>query len=427
MTPATRARVAALAIVVLPTLVSAQPADSGFVTWARTKAVALGTGPRATAALIELTQTARVIGVGESVHNVRQFLDFRKEVLEQLVRAGGVTALVLESGLPEGRSIDDYVSSRVDSIDYGTAFTYGFGAFDEVRRAISWLREWNRGVEPARRVRVYGIDLPASAGSMLPAIDPVLAALGGIDSIESDRFRQTLRVGAARATGPHALRAVAQYQTLTRAEREMLALEVDRLLGAVATRRSALESAVGPVEADWVARLAQVAKQTETMLRLGAYHVDNPRDQAMAENILWVLGREPSGGKVLLWAHNAHVQRVPIAGPASPAKEPVPTIGTILRARLGAHFLAIGTSYGGPSLDSATVPNQDGVDAALGAVGGAPFLLPLDGAPRQGVVREWLDRPRPIRFQVGHLLVPLGRAFDAIVYFDRAEPAIARE
>ena len=70
------------------------------------------------------------------------------------------------------------------------------------------------------------------------------------------------------------------------------------------------------------------------MLRFGAYHPANPRDQAMAANTEWVLSHQRHGDRVVLWAHNAHVQRVPIAGPPVPGGGSTPSMGTMLRAKL---------------------------------------------------------------------------------------------
>jgi hypothetical protein len=57
-------------------------------------------------------------------------------------------------------------------------------------------------------------------------------------------------------------------------------------------------------------------------------------------------------------------------------------------------------------------------DAVLATVGKAPFLLSL-----RGEMSAWLSEGRPMRFQAGHLMLPLARAFDVVVYFENATPA----
>jgi erythromycin esterase-like protein len=98
-------------------------------------------------------------------------------------------------------------------------------------------------------------------------------------------------------------------------------------------------------------------------------------------------------------------------------------MGARLARDLGDGYVAIGTAYGGPSADSASAPAPGSVDAALGEVGRGPFLLRLRGARPDDPAAAWLAGERLMRFQVGHLRVPLASAFDAVVYFDRADPA----
>lgn len=388
--------------------------DSGFVAWGRPRVAALDS-TAAIAALAPGLGPVRLIGVGESVHDVRQFFEFRLALLQSLVRHHRVRAVVLESGLPEGMAADDYVSGRTDTIDFDAALKYGFGSYEEVRRSVRWLREWNAGPGRAAPVRLLGIDLPASAGSMVPALD----RLTGL--VPDPTVRATvalIRPIAERATGPFFRPAIARYDSLGPATRDSLQRLTARLVQEV--ERIRLPDAE---RTRWARRLARVAQQTETMFRLGAYHPDNPRDRAMAENTRWVLDQVGPGDRVVLWAHNAHVQRYPIEGPPVPTGT-TPSMGTLLGRELGAGYLAVGTAYGGASLDSAAAPVAGGVDRALGALGPGPYLLPLRGRPSDGPLAAWLDARRPMRFQLGHLLVPLGRAFDAVAYFDRVDRAV---
>jgi erythromycin esterase len=401
---------AAVAAVAPATALNGQD-DSAFVVWGRSRATPIDSiGAGAIAALGPRFDPVRLVGVGESVHNVRQFLEIRLTLLEELVRRHRVTALALESGLPEAMALDAWVAGRADTVDFAAALTYGFGELEVVRRVFRWLRAWNLGPGRAAPVRVIGVDLARSAGSMIPALDRLVELTddpGVRDAVAA------LRPLALRVSGPFWRPAALRYDSLGPAVRDSLRLGAGRLVEAVGRARLP-----DPDRARWVHRLALLPGQLEEMLRLGAYHPDNPRDRAMAANTRWVLDQLRPGERAVLWAHNAHVQRVPIEGPVVPAGTP-PSMGFLLGRELGAGYLAIGFGYGGPSLDSATAPVAGGVDQALGAVRAGPYLLPLGGAPAPA--SRWLDRPRPIRFQAGHLIVPLGRAFDAMVYVDRAE------
>jgi erythromycin esterase-like protein len=98
-------------------------------------------------------------------------------------------------------------------------------------------------------------------------------------------------------------------------------------------------------------------------------------------------------------------------------------MGYQLGKDLGKKYFAIGTAYGGPSVDSSTTAPAGSVDAAFGQIAASPFILKLGGAPRAGGVAAWLQNERYMRYQTGYLVVSLASAFDAVVYFDRATRA----
>src|SRR6185436_636909 len=92
-----------------------------------------------------LIRDARLIGVGESVHDIHEFFDFRQKLLQDLVRRHRVTALVLESGLPEAMALDDYVRGKTATVDYNAVLPGGYGSLEDIRITMEWIRAWNVG------------------------------------------------------------------------------------------------------------------------------------------------------------------------------------------------------------------------------------------------------------------------------------------
>ncbi|NYH78515.1 erythromycin esterase-like protein [Actinopolyspora biskrensis] len=62
--------------------------------------------------LREVVGRARVVFLGESAHFTAEFNRIRDRVLRFLVRRMGFSALVLESGLPEGLAVGRWVRGR---------------------------------------------------------------------------------------------------------------------------------------------------------------------------------------------------------------------------------------------------------------------------------------------------------------------------
>jgi len=392
---------------------AASPAgDDEFVQWARARMAPLDVAKPDFRALDEGISGARLIGVGESIHESRTFLTYRRLLLEDLVRRHRVTALVLESGLPEVMALDDYVKGKTAAVDFRAAAP-GLGGMVELDEAIEWLRAWNAGSGKANPVSVHGADLSGRAGSMVPALDKIRELTG--DRADVTAAVDRVRPIAMQVAGTWWRAADEKYTALAADSKSALSVGVNEL----AARVEALPR--GDDRVAWARQLARTLQHHEEMLRLGAFAPKVPRDVALAENTLWVLDRAKPGERVVYWAHNAHVQRALARGPGLPPGS-FPGSGLHFDKALGTRYYAIGTAYGGPSLErekSALDPAS--VDAVLGMVSATPFVLALR-EPRPAPVAAWLAAERPMRFQVKHLIVPPG-AFDALVYFDKAEPA----
>lgn len=134
--------VAAALLLLLTSPLAGRP-DAAFVAWARHRLVPMDSSEPAFRTLDGAIAGARLIGVGESVHEVQPFLTFRFQLLQDLVRRHRVTALILESGLPEAMTLDDYVRGKTATIDFDAALPGGFGGLSEIRRTMEWLLEWN--------------------------------------------------------------------------------------------------------------------------------------------------------------------------------------------------------------------------------------------------------------------------------------------
>ncbi len=401
-----------LVALLLAVPVAAQP-DAEFGRWARARAIPIDADGAAFRSLDAVIARARLIGVGESVHDSEPFLSFRTQLLQDLVRRHRVTAVVLESGLPEAMALDDYVRGRTTSVDFDAALPGGYGSLEEIRRGMEWLRAWNLSDECARPVRVYGADIPARSGSMVPALDRLLELTSGDRVVKA--LVESIRPVAVQASGRHWRDAAQKYEPLPAEAKAGLARDVSLLV-----ERVQLLSRGDEQQLEWARRLAAVVQQNEAVLRFGMFDPTGPRDYALADNTLWVVRRLGPGERAVYWAHNAHVQKVLIQGAPLP---PGSFLGSGMRfdTVLGDEYVAIATAYGGPSRDDASAAAEGSVDAALEKVGKGPFLLSLHTPAPEAAA--WLSQERQMRFQTGYLNVILGKAFDAVAYFPDATRA----
>jgi len=251
---------------------------------------------------------ARVVALGEAGHNIAELHELRDEVFRMLVEERGFTALVLESGFAEGLELDAWVRGGPGAVEdvARDAISYGFGNASEVHRQLTWMRA--RG-----GLRVYGMDLAGGSTSPGPAVRALLTRLPPPPGVGDEALLRRSDLGGR-------VEAAVRYAGLPDHERDRLRADLRTLA------RHGLASG-DPVAERLAASLLAFADGHER----GAF---------MAATVRWVLEREE---RVLVSAHDGHVQRVPYDG--------VPTLGSLLATDLGSELVVIGTTFtSGPAV-----------------------------------------------------------------------------
>ena len=395
---------------------ASEAGSDAFVAWAKARALPLEPAGEAEKALDPFIRRARLIGLGESVHESEPFLSFRVRILKDLIRRHRLTAIVYESGLAEAMAADDYVTGRTQTVDFSEALSGGHGHLAGIREFMEWVREWNRTEGRARPVHVYGADVPGRQANMVPGLDGLTRLATGHPAILA--AVEAIRPTATAIGAPWWRPAQEKYNALSAEAKAALREGVLQLLRETETARG--------IEAErlaWIRRVAITVEQYETMVRLGAFSATSPREQAMAANLLWILGRLGEGERAAYVAHNAHVQRVSVEGPSLPPGRFL-SAGELLAPKLGDAYVPIGTTYIGPARNGGEAAPAESLDAVLSRISSKPFLLPIGkGTSMPGSARAWLRMPMPMRFQVQHLILNVDAGFDALAFFDSASPA----
>ncbi|GAA1201771.1 erythromycin esterase family protein [Pseudonocardia alaniniphila] len=307
---------------------------------------------------------ARVVAIGESSHLVREFCLLRHRLTRFLVERMGFTVFGLESGFSEGLAVDDW--GRGGPGDLRTiaddGITYTFGRCAEMRAHLQWMREANAaGVTP---VRFFGIDVPGSAASPLRAMDNIGRYLSAVDG-DAVVAVERLVVLMEKFAGEHPLPVYAAYGQLAQAERD----GITAMLAELTTRFEALQleyMSAGGVELYEVAwRELRLVCLLDQSLRSTAARVSGdrahpkvtPRDRGMAETVFWLLDRFGPDAKVVIGAHNSHIQRIPVVTPSFSLS----AMGHHLANRLGGDYAAVAvTSTAGRAVTRRANPDRPG-------------------------------------------------------------------
>lgn len=397
--------------------------------------------------LRDIVGDARVVAVGESTHRVHEFYQLRHLVTRFLVQELGFTGFVMESGFAEGWAVNDWVLGGDGDLDHllRTGITYHMGRCAEMRDQLRWMRAYNRGHD--RQVRFYGMDLPDSSASALPAVlaslsflddaDPAYAAAARARLLPLFDYLPTDRTGLAWSAP-----AIQAYLALDIAHRH----ELTARIGELAERLRALRvpySAVDPDRADIAAQCAVTARHADGFLANAAaaaertYGGANIRDAAMADNVEWILGRED---RIVIGAANGHLQRWPYRVPPVVDDEQI-MLGQHLAQSFGDRMVVIAATYNGGRVfshrlvpggppghtevyieDVAPFTERDSLDVLLASSGHPLGLLDLRQVPESGPVADrFATIGCTMQGSYRQLVNPLA-AFDAVVHIDKVTP-----
>jgi erythromycin esterase len=381
--------------------------------------------------MVHMIGQARVVGFGETAHQTHELQLLRLRALRALVKTGQVRVLAMEAGYVETLQLNQWLTGKSQvKPDFDAAFPFnGEGKLPELRAAIEWLHSFNETVPPAERIQFYGLDLPYGGGALRPALDYVWVCLDRVDPELARRSRASME-GALRRLGegwPNG--AKKRFEALDAGDRSALVHGISELEQAFDSQRSKYSRDLGLEEFDRFRQAVTVARQTLTFMQ-DPEDGSNPRDQALAANLQWVLEYAARNGKVIIWAHNAHVQKQSIEVVGAPMK-PAASMGQILAGRLGDQYLAVGTTVDRLASDAPGSPapakpaSVDNILANL-VIGSRKvpcYFVDLRQAARTGPVAGWLNAPHEMRFQEMYLRITPGKAFDALFFVEHASPS----
>lgn len=190
-------------------------------------------------------------------------------------------------------------------------------------------------------------------------------------------------------------------------------------------------------EADWAIQNARVVAQWARMtvaeyprgLKTGV------RDECMAENVAWILERDP-GARAVLWAHNGHVSRADFQG--------ITPMGGHLGRRFPGQMVALGFSTGRGTYTALApqgvfdvrtdnplqAPPGDSIESYLASARLPRFLLDIRAAS-DAPAANWALAPLPMRHIGARATLDpqffpcvVGDAFDVLVWQEETTASV---
>ncbi|MDB4890398.1 MAG: hypothetical protein JWL61_2253 [Gemmatimonadetes bacterium] len=384
-------------------------------------------------ALDRLARRVRVLGVGESTHGSKEFTDFRLALTRRLVERFGYRMIAIEASTDKLAQLEQIAAGKRAGNVADLAREAGWIGERARVELTRWLATWN-AAHPNDHAHIVGVDpqitqapqrwfsqflVRAYGPDLVTRWAPVARELAAADS-------QVLVFGNSNV---NAQTRGALFEMLTR-------LELDAPLLRVRFGSTSVDSARAYVR-QFVEFADFNAGDDSTIVRA------HNRDWYMATRVLSALSAAGPQGKVVYWAHNAHVH----APPGRPAG--ARPSGAELRDALGCGYGALGLSFGEGGflsqipndaedrlhLSSLPLAPDESIDAVLGGIRPGGSAVTWECGRRAAMEPAWLQQSHPMHW-VGALFAPgtmaasafrafdILRDFDGLAYFPRvtAEP-----
>lgn len=338
--------------------------------------------------MASLDPAVELLGFGETLHGGEEILQLRNQLFQYLVEAHGFRAIAIECSFPRARLVNEYIAGSGPA-SYEelreTGFSHGFGRLAANQELVEWMRDYNAYPTHAPKLRFYGCDMPLLAAGVAgprQVLEFVLDYLAELDSERAEEYRRRMEplIGSdAEWENPAAMSDPSQSIGRSPAA-DALRLATEELVVELRTRRPEFIARSG-AERYWEA--LQYALNARELLNYHAFMAGEMdqgyygrllgiRDALMADNLVYITERERRRGRVLVFAHNSHLQRGQAVWPWYtfwPA-------GSHLHHMLGRRYSVIGTAVGVSEENGVGQPEPGTLEARMMTRSGPALFIP---------------------------------------------------
>ncbi len=399
------------------------PTPSPVVSWITQHALPLKTtDPRASLddlqPLEQIVGNASIVGLGEATHGSHEFFTMKQRVLEFLVEKMGFTMFAIEANWSAGEQINTYVlTGQGDVRGLLNQMNFWTWQTQEVFDLVQWVRTYDADPSHIHKVRFAGFDCQEIETSTFDQITQYLQIVDPQSAAKITPWRRSTQY-IAHAQQIYEL--LKQHETAYTAHSSVQAFDHALQEARVIVQYTQLSStAPDPQDPQSPVKYVQV------------------RDAFMAENVAWLHEHADGGSKLVLWAHNAHIETVKQSNSTR--------MGWYLRERYRSQYLAIGQNFSQGSfnaigedktcqhcinLQSFTLQEtrQGSYNELFGTVSLPLYALDLRHVPG-GPVGQWMNGPHGF-LTISSLYIPtagdtyyealsLPQSFDVIIQIQK--------
>lgn len=377
--------------------------------------------------------TSRIVLLGEATHGTSEFYRARAAITRRLVEHHGFNIVAVEADWPDAAIIDRQIRQRPATVSQAPPFQR-FPTWmwrnREFSEFIGWMSAHNHGLEEARRIGFYGLDIYNMTGS----IASVLAYLERTDPDAARIARERYGCLTPWREEPSDYGLSALSEGYGRCEEAVVAQCRDLLERQI---HHPGDGTADLFDASQNARLVAAAERYYRVMYHGGAEAWNLRDRHMFETLNQLLEAGGQDAKAVVWAHNSHIGDARHTDMGTSHGEI--NLGQLCREGFGRQAALIGFGTGAGEVAAATDwggdmeiktirrPMQDSYEELLHSADPANFLLDFRTQPN---LAKRLADPRLERFigvvyrpdterQSHYMYASLPKQFDAFLWFDR--------
>lgn len=343
--------------------------------------------------IASLGDSVELLGFGEALHGGEDILILRNRLFQRLAEAHGYSAIAIESSFTRARVVNEYIAGRgPESYEalQDTGFSHGFGRLDANRELVEWMRQYNIGPSHHIKLQFYGFDSPTEmtcTDSPRQVLYFVLDYLASIDNASGRKHRELIDSLLGKDSdweNPDAMMDPSRSIGLSPSA-SALRIETEDLISELCARHPELVAKSDKNRYLEAMHYASVARQLlnyhaamARKLEPGKRIVEGLgiRDAMMADNLEYIVSHERDKGKVLVFAHNSHLQRGKAQWQLGNDLLTWWPVGSHLYEIFGPRYAVIGSAVGVSDANGIGCPEAGTLEARLTAAPGPVRFIP---------------------------------------------------
>lgn len=255
-----------------------------------------------------LIKDKQMIGLGESAHGTKEFLQMKHRIFKYLAIKHGFTVFVMEDSYYQYSEINKYIINGEG--DLNEISKHGYWAFNVKERydLIYWMKEYNQKINnPSKKLKFFGMDsFKAEFGK-----SDILSYLKKVDTENYNKFKSKIELISGQNLNQDSIKEIQEIFNAKRAEY---------------IHKSSLDE------------YNHASHLLTNIIQYSEWKNDEDlREHQMADNIAWYLKNIDPESKMIISCHNSHV--------SFEDSEELKATGAYIKELFGDRFMSIALEF----------------------------------------------------------------------------------